>query len=114
MTEESISQEFILKNIDETRNYFIEKINQNKLMSKKCKKVCMDLKYIEHLLILASAATGCVSISAFATVVGILIGSLNTMKGLISKALIDSYISHDEFVLATDMLKGYGDIKEKK
>ena len=38
MTEENISQEFRLKNIDETRNYFIEEINQNELMSKKHKK----------------------------------------------------------------------------
>ena len=29
MSEESISQEFRLKNIDETRNYFIKEINQN-------------------------------------------------------------------------------------
>ena len=33
MSEENISQEFRLKNIDETRNYFIGKINQNELMS---------------------------------------------------------------------------------
>ena len=38
MTEENTSQVFRLKNIDETRNYFIEKINQNELMSKKHKK----------------------------------------------------------------------------
>ena len=35
MIEENISQESRLKNIDETRNYFIEDINQNELMSKK-------------------------------------------------------------------------------
>ena len=29
MAEENISQEFRLKNIDETRNYLIEEINQN-------------------------------------------------------------------------------------
>ena len=34
MTEESISQEFRLKNIDETSNSFIEEINKNELMSK--------------------------------------------------------------------------------
>ena len=66
------------------------------MISKKYKKTCMALNYIEHLLILASAVTGCVSISAFATVVGIAIGSLNTMEVLISKALIDSYISRNE------------------
>ena len=31
MAEENISQEFRLKNIGETRNYFLEKIKQNKL-----------------------------------------------------------------------------------
>ena len=35
MTEENISQEFRLKNVDETRNYLIQEINRNKLMSKK-------------------------------------------------------------------------------
>ena len=48
MSEENISQEFRLKNIDETKNYFIEEINQNELMSKKHKKVCTALIYIEH------------------------------------------------------------------
>ena len=40
MTEENISQEFRWKNIDETKNYSIEKINQNELMSRKHKNVC--------------------------------------------------------------------------
>ena len=31
MAEENISEEFILKNIDKTRNYFIEEINQNEI-----------------------------------------------------------------------------------
>ena len=39
MCEENISKESNLKNIDETRNYLIEEINQNELMSKKYKKV---------------------------------------------------------------------------
>ena len=38
MAEENISQEFRLKTIDETRNYLIEKINRNELISKKHKK----------------------------------------------------------------------------
>ena len=38
MSGENISQEFRLKNMDETRNYFIKEINQNELMSKKHKK----------------------------------------------------------------------------
>ena len=47
MPEENINQEFLLKKIDEIRNYFIEKVNQNKLMSKKHKKVCRVLNYID-------------------------------------------------------------------
>ena len=67
MSEENISQEFRLKNIDETRTYFIKEINQNELMSKKHKKVCRLLNYIEYLLIiLVSTVTPCVSISVFA------------------------------------------------
>ena len=43
-------------------------------MSKKHKKVCIVLNYIEHLLILVSTITGCLSISAFAYLVGIPVG----------------------------------------
>ena len=69
--EENINKEFRLKNIDETRNYLIEETNRNKLMSKKHKKVCTPLIYIEQSLILASTITGCVSISVFASLIGI-------------------------------------------
>ena len=60
MAEENISQEFRLKNIDETRNYLIEEINRNELMSKKHKKNCTALNYIQHFLILACTITGCI------------------------------------------------------
>ena len=39
MTEENISKEFRLKNIDGTRDYFNEEINPNGLISKKHKKI---------------------------------------------------------------------------
>ena len=74
MAEENISQEFRLKNIDQTRGYLIQEINRNELTSKKHKKVCTTLNYIEHFLILGSRITGCISISAFASLVGIPIG----------------------------------------
>ena len=152
MTEENISQEFELKNIDETRNYFIKEINQNELMSKKHEKVCKVFNYIEHLLILVSIVAGCVFSSAFASLIGlpvdvassaiglnvyvitpgikkckliikkkkkkldkiILLSKflLNSIKVLISKALIDSNISHDEFVLINNVLKEFYDMKE--
>ena len=43
MAEENISQKFRLKNINETRNYLIEEINQNELMSKKHTKRFVQL-----------------------------------------------------------------------
>ena len=43
-------------------------------MSKKNKRVCATLKYIEHLLIFVSIITGCVSISAFVSLDGIPVG----------------------------------------
>ena len=71
MREENINQEFRLKKIDEIRNYLTEEINQNDLMINKHKKVCGILNYIDHLLIVISTITGCISISAFACLVGI-------------------------------------------
>ena len=59
--------------MDETRNYFIEGIDQNEMMSMKHKKFCTVLN-IEHYLILVSEVTGCISISAFASLLGISIG----------------------------------------
>ena len=74
MPKENICQEFRLKNIDDTRNYLIEEITQNELMSNKHKKVYRVLNYTEHLPIVISTVTGCISIFAFASLVGIPIG----------------------------------------
>ena len=71
MVEENISQELRFKNIDETRNYFLEEIEQNELISGKHKKVCKTLNYIELLVVLASTVTGCILISAFVSLLGI-------------------------------------------
>ena len=38
---------------------------------------------------------------------------LNSMEVLISKALVDSNISHDEFVLINDVLKEFYDMKDE-
>ena len=111
------------------------------------------MNYVEHLLILISTLTECVSISAFAFLVGVFIGitssalvlkvcvitvgikkyqsiinkkkkkhdkivllaksKLNSIEVLISKTLIDSNISHDEFILMKNMLKEYDHRKEE-
>ena len=81
MSDEILSQEFRLKNIDETRHYFTEEINQNILMSQKNKEVFRDLNYIEHLITLVSTVTGCVSISNFASSVGAPVGIVNLAVG---------------------------------
>ena len=51
-------------------------------MSKKHKKVCTALHYIEHFLILASTITGCVAISAFASLIATPIGITSSAIGL--------------------------------
>ena len=52
------------------------------LMSRKHKKVCRTLNYIEQFLILTSAITGCTSISAFASLLGIPIVITSSAIGL--------------------------------
>ena len=74
-------------------------------MGKSHKKVCTTLNYIEHFLILGSTITKCVSISAFASLVGIPAGITTSAKGL--TAGIKKYKSinkkkkkkHDKIVL---------------
>ena len=142
---EEASLEFRSRKIDETKNHLIDEVKHNDLISGKYKKSCKYLKYAEHLLILASVVTGCISISAFASLDAILVGitssavgikvlavtagikkyksaikkkkkkhdkivllgkvKLNTIELLISKALIDSDISHDEFASVNNVLK---------
>ena len=60
-------QVYINNKTDEARNYVIEEIKHNDLMNERFKKTCKYLNYVEHLLILASTVTSCVSISAFSS-----------------------------------------------
>ena len=82
MVEENVSQEFRLKNIEKTRNYFVEKMEQNELMSNKHRKGCITLNYIEHFLILSSTVTGCIPNSAFARLIGNPFGITRSATGL--------------------------------
>ena len=61
MSKENVSQGLRLQKMEEARNYFIKKIDQNELMSKKHKIISTTLNYIDHFLILASAISGCIS-----------------------------------------------------
>ena len=71
-----------MENINETRNYFLEGIEQNKLIGKKHKKFCTTQSYIELGLTLASIITGIISVSVFASLIGIPIGITSSVIGL--------------------------------
>ena len=82
MVEENINQEFSLKHMDKTINYFLKEIEQNKLMRRNHKKVCTTLIQIEHVLVLASAITGCISSTTFTSLIGIPIEITSSEKEL--------------------------------
>ena len=73
-----MSQEFGVKITDETRIYFREEIKQKEMMGRKHKKVFLTLKYFEPFLVLASTITGCISISAFLSLICIPIGIMSS------------------------------------
>ena len=78
-----------LEIIDGTRKSFIEKINQTGSMTKK-HKLIWTLSY-EYFLILASAVTWHISISAFASLVGVpkgIMSSVVRLKCLFNKCEI--------------------------
>ena len=60
----------------------IKFLEKNELMSKKYKKICTSLNYIEHFLILISTITVCIWISSFTSLVGIPIGVTSSAIGL--------------------------------
>ena len=120
------------------RNYLLEEIKDNELMTEKHQKVCRVLNYISHV-------SGCASISAFNLLVENTAGitsseiglkicaitaavkkyelitekkwkkhdhiallaktKINTIENLVSKALSDSYINHEEFVSVNKKMK---------
>ena len=98
MTEENVTRECRLKNIEEIRHYFIEEINQKKLMIKKFKKVCRVLNYIEYLLILVSTVTGCVSVSAFASLVGFPVSVTSYVVGLKTCVITARFKKHKSII----------------
>ena len=148
--EENISQEFRLKNLNETKFYLIEEVNLNELITKKGKNICTNLNYIKHFLILASTiscmylnfccyffdwysyrnyefcnwiqiCTITAGIKKYQSIIqkkNIKIVSLakyklNKIEVLVSKYIIDSNISHDEFVSVNNVLKEYEEMKKE-
>ena len=112
-------------------------------MNRKLKKVCTTLNYIKHFLILVSVVTRCIlyasllgiPIGLTSSVIGLKTcaitagiqlkmkkhykivllakSKLNSIEVLISKVLVDSSISYDQFVLIDNALKEYGYMKEE-
>ena len=78
MVEEIIGEEFRFKNIDETKNYFLEEIEQMNWWVKST----TILHYIEHFLLLASEITVCILISALASLIGVSIEITSSAIGL--------------------------------
>ena len=79
----------------------IKEINQSELMSKKHDTVDRALNYIEHLLIAISTVSGCLSISAFVSLVGISIGITSSSVGL-------------KICVITARVKKYKSLRKKK
>ena len=52
----------------------LNKQSKNELMSRKQEKICTTLNYIEQFLILASKITECISLSTYASLLGIPMG----------------------------------------
>ena len=77
--------------MDEARNYFLQEIQQNELISRKQEKVSTNLNYFEHFLNLASAIAECISSSAFASLLGIFIGITSSAIALKIFAIVARY-----------------------
>ena len=77
-----MSQEFRLKTVDETRNYLLEETKLNELLSRKYNKACTTLNYVEIFLVLSFTITGCISVSAFTSLLSIPIRITSPAIGL--------------------------------
>ena len=70
------------KKIHKTRSYLSDEVKHNDTMSEKPKKVCRALNYFEHFLVFVSYVSVCVSISAFASLVGVPVGVTSSAVGI--------------------------------
>ena len=75
MPEENLTQDFRLRQNRWNKKLFNWRSKSKWIMSVKHKNVCRVLSYIGHLLIVTSTITVCVSLSVFASLVGIPIGT---------------------------------------
>ena len=138
-TKLSDQTKFRLYEIKKIDNYFINEINQQKSYSKKLNKYVTIFDYIDKILIILSATTGGISIISFASIIGVPAGiasvshllsttrkkkkkddqilmlaksKFNSIETLISQALNDMNISHEEFIAIFKEKDRYGKMKE--
>ena len=67
-------------------------------MSKKFRKARRVMSYIEHLLVLVSTVTGCVSVSAFASLVGIPVRIANSAVGLTNCVIVSGIKKYQSII----------------
>ena len=67
-------QQFRLKRINEVKYYFIAKIKERELISRRLSKYIASFDYFNKTLIALSASSGGMSIASFATVIGAPVG----------------------------------------
>ena len=118
------SQQFRLNKISEIEDYFNTEIRERELVSKKLGKYISFFDYFDKSLIVLSAASGSISIASFTTVIGTPIGiasaslslafSLCTglVKQLLSEALINNQINHEDFMTIINEERNYRELKE--
>ena len=141
-----------LDEIDKTRDYFNNKINERKDIIKKLNKYIVSFEYLDKIFIALSASFSTLGIASYARVIGLPVGiagssltliftigtgisksllkltkkrkkkhnniialaknKLNTIDTLLSSALNDSKISHEEFTNIITQTNIYENIKE--
>ena len=80
----SHQQQFRLNKINEIKDYFVAKIKEKELMSKRLSKYIASLDYFNKSLIVLSITTGSISIASFATFIG-------APAGIVSAGFSDAF-----------------------
>ena len=134
LTDQTKFRLYETKNIE---NDFINEINQQKTCSKKLNRYVTIFDYIDKILIILSATTGGISIISFTTAIGAPVGiasasllditkkkkkkhdqilmlaesKFNSIETLMSQALNDLNISHEEFIMILNEKDRYETMK---
>ena len=95
----SDDQQFRLKKINEIRDYFVAKIKERELMSKRILKYIASFDYFDKSLTVLPVTTGSISIASFATVIGAAVGIVSASFSFgfsISTGIIKNYQKQQE------------------